>query len=150
MIFLEPIAKGILALHGLITLGTLVFLILSLVYYYKKDYPLGNKFTLWACLGYLLTFISGLLIYPVYEVKVSVEDFVINRPWAAGLFEIKELISALGLFAALALFVLSLVFLKMKEEKEVKKLYLSLIYLILLIFLFKAVVGFFLRGLHSV
>jgi hypothetical protein len=155
MIFLETSAKAFLGLHLLAALATLFFLFLAVLYLLfreEPDWQLGAKLTLWGSAAYVLTWALGLLIYPVFRVKVRAAYFDPQIPWATGLFEVKEHVGSLGLFAALALVLLTpLLQAKEKEtEKSVKKLYLTLLILVFLITVFKAGTGFFLRGLKSV
>lgn len=54
-------------------------------------------------IAYLVTFVLGALIYPVYRLDVRIALVEYRLPWAIGLFEIKEHWAALGL-AALPLY----------------------------------------------
>ena len=153
MIFLETSAKAFLGLHLLAAMATLFLLFLATLYLFwrpESDWRLGGRFTFWGSLFYILTWVLGLLIYPVFRVKVRAEYFDPELPWATGLFEIKEHIGSLGLFAALSLLVLTSFVPKREETNDSRKLYLILLWLVFLITIFKAGAGFFLRGLKSI
>ena len=47
--------------------------------------------------AYLMTFVLGALIYPVYRLDVRIALVEMRLPWAIGLFEIKEHWAAIGL-----------------------------------------------------
>lgn len=152
-LFLENYASILKSLHGgigilaLIALGFGVYLIIS---QRKIDWNAGLKASLVGILAYLLSFLFGLLIYPVFRIKVRAEYFDPKLPWLTGLFEIKEYIGVIGLFVALVLLGYYLFFKIDQAEKPIKQSFINLLFILFLITLFKAVVGIILGFYKSI
>ncbi|HEY3319514.1 MAG TPA: hypothetical protein VGP72_03450 [Planctomycetota bacterium] len=116
-IFLEGAAKWILVLHALsavVLIGSLAHLAWRALRGTLAARGLQNQWVLWS---YIVTFVSGVLIYPTYRYYVRALYF--ER--AEGLkpanffFEVKEHLSALGLILLLAYWLIS----RIADEKEV-------------------------------
>jgi hypothetical protein len=152
-LFLENYAPILKSLHGgigilsLLTLGFGVYLIIKRR---AIDWSSGLKSSLIGILAYLFSFVFGLLIYPVFRVKVRAEYFDPKIPWATGLFEIKEYVGAIGLFIAFVLLGYYLFFKIDQSEKPVKQSFINLLFILFLITLFKAIVGIILGFLKSI
>ena len=110
----------------------------------KIDWSSGLKASLVGIWAYVLTFILGLLIYPVFRIKVRAEYFDFKLPWLTGLFEIKEYVAAIGLFVALILLGYYYFFRIGEAEKPIKQSFINLLFVLFLITLFSACVGFLL------
>ena len=152
-LFLENYASILKSLHGgigvlsLIALGFGVYLIIS---QRKIDWSAGLKVSLVGILAYLLSFILGLLIYPVFRIRVRAEYFDPQLPWLTGLFEIKEYLGAIGLFIAFVLLAYYYFFKIEESEKPIKQSFINLVFVLFLITLFKAVVGIILGFYRSI
>jgi hypothetical protein len=92
----------------------------------------------------------GLLIYPVFRIKVRAEYFDPKLPWLTGLFEIKEYVGAIGLFIALVLLGYYLFFKIEQSEKPIKQSFINLLFVLFLIALFKAIIGIILGFYKSI
>jgi hypothetical protein len=57
----------------------------------------AKRYAFWTCVGYLVTFGWGVVIYPTYAYHVRYLFSDEHTPWATALFEIKEHILAVGL-----------------------------------------------------
>lgn len=153
MIFFENYAKLFLKAH--LAASIIVFVIMIFAFFYlalrsEPDWRIGRKLTLHSMIGYIIIWASGLLIYPVFRVRVRNNDFDINNPWLVGLFEIKEHISSIGLFLAIALIVLSLA-IKIKDaDKTVRQTYVSLLAFVLIIYFSMAAIAIYLTARHSI
>jgi len=152
-LFLENYASILKSLHGgigilsLVALGFGVYLIIT---QRKIDWNAGLKASLVGILAYLLSFLLGLLIYPVFRIKVRAEYFDPKLPWLTGLFEIKEYVGAIGLFIALVLLGYYYFFKIGEAEKPIKQSFINLLFVLFLITLFKAIVGIFLGFCKSI
>jgi hypothetical protein len=152
-LFLENYASIFKSLHGgigilsLIALGFGVYLIIK---QRKIDWNAGLKASLVGIISYLLSFILGLLIYPVFRIKVRAEYFDPKLPWLTGLFEIKEYVGAIGLFIALVLLGYYLFFKIEQSEKPIKQSFINLLFVLFLIALFKAIIGIILGFYKSI
>ena len=62
-----------------------------------KPQRVVQRYAYWTCVGYLVTFFWGVVIYPAYSYHVRYLYSDVNTPWATALFEIKEHILAVGL-----------------------------------------------------
>lgn len=146
-LFLENYSSILKSLHGgigilsLIALGFGVYLIIR---QRQIDWSSGLKASLVGIISYLVSFLLGLLIYPVFRVKVRAEYFDPKLPWLTGLFEIKEYVGAIGLFIALVLLGYYLFFKIDQSEKPIKQSFINLLFILFLITLFLAFVGIFL------
>ncbi len=150
MVFLETFVKGYLAVHLFLAIATFWGLLLGIYFLLvkkKSEWGIGNKIVLWSSVFYVLTWVFGLLIYPVFRVNVRAYNFDLNLKWATALFEIKEHVSSIGLFLALGLIVLSFYVLK---DENIKKIYLQFLLFLFLITLLGGIVGVLLTSLHSV
>ena len=119
-LFLENFASILKSLHGgigILSLLALAFGVYSIIIQRKIDWNAGLKASLVGILAYVLSFILGLLIYPVFRVRVRAEYFDPKLPWLTGLFEIKEYVGAIGLFVALVLLCYYLFF-KIEESEK--------------------------------
>lgn len=146
-LFLENYVSFLKSLHG--GIGILSFLGLAFGVYLtikqtKIDWSSGLKASLVGVWSYLLTFVLGLLIYPVFRIKVRAEYFDPKLPWLTGLFEIKEYIGAIGVFIAFVLLGYHYFFKIEEAEKPIKQSFINLLFVLFLITLFKAFVGVFL------
>lgn len=112
-IFLEAWAKVLLLLHAvtaIVLIGSVGHLGWECLHYLRgraRNVWLG---TVHARLGfaiYALVFLSGLLAYPTYRVRIRHDVFDRTMPWASNLFDIKEMWGAFGMAAFTALFVMS-------------------------------------------
>lgn len=153
MIFFEKVAGIFLGFHGLLSMITVIALFFCAGYVVLRKEPewrVGRILGLISSSGYILTFVLGLLIYPVFRVKVRVYDFDLMRPWATGIFEIKEHLSSLGLLAAIGILVIA-ISLKLEESSlPTKKLYASLVSATFLITAAVAVLGLILVVIHPI
>lgn len=148
--FLENIASILLVLHLLAVLGTIILLIAGasyLVFASDKNWITGVKASLYGAYGYIVSFVIGLLIYPVFRVDVRAADFDKLKPWATGIFEIKEHIGAIALFAAIAIIVLASST-DEKSDNSRKYLFSFLVGLTFFVFLIKFISGFILTGIN--
>ena len=152
MLFLENISSILLGAHLVAAIITLIALLAAaayLVFASEKDWQTGVRAAFWGAWGYIATFILGLLIYPVFRVNVRAADFDKARPWATGLFEAKEHIGAIALFAAIGILVLA----KTTDEKSDdnrKKVFIFLVSTVAVVFLVKFIFGFILSGLNRI
>ena len=148
MVIFDAIASGLLATHLFFVFLTACGVFLGSYFIFKKrDWEFGNKLVLLGSLGFVFTWILGILVYPVFRVAVRAANFDPNIPWATGIFEIKEHISSIGLLAALALLFLAF---RKQFTPETKKLYAFLLVVTLIVTLLTMAVGFILTGLDSV
>lgn len=154
--FLEPWAKLLLLLHAV----TAVVLAGSVGHLGYECFRVlrGPARRPWllrvhARLGfgiYLLQFLSGVLAYPTYRVRVRHEVFDPTMPWASNLFDIKEMWAAFGLAAFAALFAMS--FAVRPEAPEHRPMALGFAALGVLVFgitAFATVSGFYLVTFRS-
>lgn len=142
--FLETLAKSFLGFHGMISMVTLVSFLLSFGYLVLRQDPEWHKGRIWGLVGsvsYVITFVLGLMIYPVFRIQVRMYDFDINRQWATGIFEIKEHISVLAFFAVIVISILSLYRNLEESELWIKRLYFFSISISFLIILIISVIG---------
>lgn len=153
MLFLEPVIKIFLGLHGLVSVIALVALLLSFAYLVLREEPEWRTGRILGAIGgvsYLLSFVLGLLIYPVFKIRVRAYDFDISKQWATALFEIKEHISAVALFAVIGFLVINL-FKKLEESSpSIKKLYSSLISIAFFVTFVVSVLGLALVFVRSI
>ena len=152
-LFLENYASILKSLHGgigLISLFALGFGTYLIIKKAKIDWSSGLKTSLIGLWAYILTFVLGLLIYPVFKIRVRAEYFDRQLPWLTGLFEIKEYLSAIGLFIALVLLGYCYFFRLGESEKPIKQSFINLLFVLFLITLFSAFVGIFLGFYKSI
>lgn len=150
MLFLENISSVLLGIHMITAVVSLIVLLAAFSYIVlasDKDWESGVKASLYGAWGYIITFILGLLIYPVFRVKVRASDFDKVRPWATGIFEVKEHIGAIALFAAIAVIVLAGSTTDKSEDNR-KQLFAFLVATVAIVFIFKFIAGFVLTGLN--
>ena len=150
MLFLENMSSILLGAHLVAVLLTLIALLAAsayLVFASEKDWKTGVRAAFWGAWGYIVSFVIGLLIYPVFRVNVRAADFDKARPWATGLFEVKEHIGAIALFAAIAIIVLA-GSTNEKTENNRKTLFTFLVGTVALVFIVKFITGFILSGLN--
>lgn len=150
-LFLEnytPFLKGLHGGIGIISFFALAFGVYLIIKRANIDWSSGLKASLIGILSYIVTFISGLLIYPVFRIKVRAEYFDPKLPWLTGLFEIKEYLSAIGLFIALVLLGYFYFFRIEEAEKPIKQSFINLLFVLFSITFFIAFVGIFL-GFYS-
>lgn len=148
--FLENYASILLGIHLLAALVTLILLVAAssyLIFASEKDWATGVKASLYGAYGYLFSFILGLLIYPVFRINVRAADFDKVRPWATGLFEIKEHIGSIALFAAIAIIFLAKT-INEKTDSKTKRIFSFLVMTVFLVFALKFVFGFILTKLN--
>lgn len=152
MLFLENFASILLGAHLVAAVITLIALLAStsyLIFASEKEWGTGVKAALYGAYGYLASFILGLLIYPTFRVNVRAENFDKVKPWATGLFEVKEHIGSIALFAVLGIMILASTT-NEKSTKERKRLFTFLVGVITAIFIFKFISGFILAGLDKI
>lgn len=112
-IFLEPLAKLLLLLHAILAivlLGSVGHLGWECFYFLRgkaRNVWLGTVHARVGFVLYAAVFVSGLLAYPTYRVRVRHEVFDRTMYWGSNLFDIKEMWGAFGMAAFAALFVLS-------------------------------------------
>lgn len=152
MLFLETIAPSLMSVHGLLAGVAFLCLMFSFGYVVLREEPewrKGRIYGIWGSIAYIFTFVLGLLIYPVFRIKVRAYDFDVARQWATGMFEIKEHLSSFVLFAVIGILLLSLV--KMEHyTRATKKLYASLITVSFLLTATIAVIGLVLVSVRSI
>lgn len=152
-LFLEQYARIFMSFHGFISIIALASLGAGVYLLYKRakiDWGAGLTLSQVGIIGYIITFILGLLIYPVFRVKVRAEYFDPSLPWATGLFEIKEHIGSIGLFIAIALLLYYYAFEIADAQKPIKQSFITLLFLLFLITIAKAIIGVILVGLKSI
>ena len=146
-LFLENYASIFKSLHGgigvvaLFALGFGVYLVVKRA---EIDWSSGLKSSLIGLWAYILTFVFGLIIYPVFRIKVRAAYFDPELPWLTGLFEIKEFVGAIGLFIALVLLCYHYFFKIEEAEKPIKQSFINLLFILFLVTLFSSFVGVFL------
>ena len=89
VLFLEAYAKVFLSFHGFISFLAVVFMAAGVYLLYKRkaiDWGSGLSLVRWGGITYIVSFVLGLLIYPVFRVKVRAEYFDGSLPWATGIF----------------------------------------------------------------
>ena len=153
LIFLEDYVSLLKSVHagiGILSLLALGFGVYLIISRRNIDWSSGLKVSLIGLRAYLGTFILGLLIYPVFRIKVRAEYFDEKMPWLTGLFEIKEYVGAIGLFIALVLLGYYLFFKIDQAEKPIKQSFINLLFVLFLITLFEAFVGIFLGFFKSI
>lgn len=146
-LFLENYVSFLKSIHG--GMGYLTFFALAFGVYLtikrsKIDWSSGLKASLIGIWAYILTFILGLLIYPVFRIQIRAAYFDPQLPWLTGFFEIKEYVGAIGLFVALVLLGYYYSFKIEEAEKPIKQSFINLLFVLFLITLFKAFVGIYL------
>jgi len=144
-----PLLKSLHGGIGIISLLALGFGVFLIITQRRIDWNAGLKASLIGILGYIFSFVLGLLIYPVFRVKVRAEYFDQKLPWLTGLFEIKEYVSAIGLFVAFVLLGYYLFFKIADSEKPIKQSFINLLFILFLIALFGAAVGIFMGFFKS-
>lgn len=152
-LFLESLAKPFLILHLIVTIVAFGFLgvaVSFLVFKKNPDWDKGIRNAVRGSWGYIVTFITGLLIYPVFRVKVRAEDFDVSRQWATALFEIKEHTIAIALFAAIGILLYNYMTDIKKADEGTKKFYMYLVMFSFLAFVVAAIIGFILTGTKSI
>lgn len=153
-LFLENFASVLKSLHGglgIISLVALGFGVYLVVRRANIDWSSGLKASVIGIWSYIGVFALGLLVYPVFRIKVRANYFDPQLPWLTGLFEIKEYISAIGLFVALTLLGY-FYFLKniQDAERPVKQSFINLLFLLFFIDFFSVVVGIVLGLYRSI
>ena len=76
VLFLEAYAKVFLSFHGFISFLAVVFMAAGVYLLYKRkaiDWGSGLSLVRWGGITYIVSFVLGLLIYPVFRVKVRAE-----------------------------------------------------------------------------
>ncbi|MBI2038478.1 MAG: hypothetical protein HYT19_00960 [Candidatus Nealsonbacteria bacterium] len=152
-LFLENYAVFLKGFHGgigIISLFALGFGVYLIVKRAKIDWSSGLRASLVGIWAYILTFVLGLLIYPVFRIKVRAEYFDIKLPWLSGLFEIKEYLAAIGFFIALTLLGFYFFFRIGEAEKPIKQSFINLLFVLFLITFFSAGVGFLLSFYRTI
>lgn len=154
LLFLENFASVLKSLHGglgIISLAALGFGVYLIIRRPNIDWSSGLKASFIGIWSYVGVFVLGLLIYPVFRIRVRADYFDSQLPWLTGLFEIKEYVSAIGLFIALVLLGYFF-FLKniQDSEKPVKQSFINLIFLLFFIDLVSVVVGIVLGLYRSI
>jgi hypothetical protein len=110
-LFGSTVSNLLQASHSIFALVLVVSMVMGLAFLYIVAEPNWKHVRVavgTASLTYLVTFVFGLLIYPVFRVDVRAEMLDASVPQATGLFEIKENLAAIGAFVALSLLVLTL------------------------------------------
>ena len=107
----EPFVNLLQAAHGIFGFVLFVALLMACIFTFAvsaanwKHIAVSSSV---AAIAYLLTFLMGWLIYPVFRVDVRAAFLDKLNPWATGLFEIKEHLAAVGAFVALGVLSLAL------------------------------------------
>lgn len=153
VLFLEAYAKAFLSFHGFISFLAVVFMAAGVYLLYKRkaiDWGSGLSLVRWGGITYIVSFILGLLIYPVFRVKVRAEYFDGSLPWATGIFEIKEHLASIGLFISIALLLYYYAFEIQDAQKPVKQSFINLTFLTFIILVLNTIFGVILVGLRSI
>ena len=154
MVFLERLYEVLLLAHLLVTfvlVGCLTHNLLIVRNYlgskfgHKKRELYYVRVSLWS---YVIVYILGALIYPVFRTYIRADYFDPELPWATGLFEVKEHWGSLGL----ALFYVYY-YLRKSFEPDVEKdklwFYVPLCVLLNIIVWYKVIVGCYLSLLKG-
>ncbi|MBC8402299.1 MAG: hypothetical protein H8E14_12490 [Candidatus Marinimicrobia bacterium] len=154
-VFLESIAKILLFLHLVaifVLVGSMGHSLVIIVQYcfgnFIKEAKEGlyMKMSFWA---YLITFLTGSIIYPTFRVRVRAEYLDHLLPWATGLFEVKEHWAAIGMALFFGLYYLRRNF-NPAAEKEKLFLYVPLYMILNVIVLYSIYTGFYLTTLKGI
>lgn len=109
MLAFESASKWLLFFHFLTAViaggcaGHLGWQLYAYVSGKRDDLSLASLHAMITSVSYTMCFVLGMLIYPVFRVKVRYEYFDRALPWATGLFEIKEHFASIGLAVILGL-----------------------------------------------
>jgi hypothetical protein len=116
-----------------------------------RHYPAVRLHARLLAMLYGLTYVLGAAIYPTFRIRVRMEYFDKQLPWATALFEIKEYAATAALLAAVgaALLAYTLDF-RNPADRPYLPLFAGLIGFVLAVLLFNAGVGWYLTGLRSV
>lgn len=156
-IFLEGFVKPLLVLHALLAIVLLGSV--GHLGYESLWYLLGRARNVWlgtlhARVGFVLyaaNFALGVIVYPVFRVRVRHDYFDAHQPWATNLFDTKEMFAAFGLAAFAALFAMSFAVRPRDEgDRAMLPVFAGLGLLVSAVSIFAAVVGIILvtyRGL---
>src|SRR3990172_8560019 len=110
-IFGEKIYGWLAVFHSVAAFALVISLVMGIAFLYlvsEQNWRHIRNTGLVASLSYIVTFLFGWAVYPLWRVDVRAKIFNKEIPVGTGLFEIKEHLAALGLFAALVVLVLSL------------------------------------------
>jgi hypothetical protein len=100
---------------------------------------------------YGLTYALGAAIYPTFRIRVRMEYFDRQLPWATALFEIKEYAATAALLAAIGIALLDGVLdFRDPSDRPYLPLFAGLMSFVLTVLLFNAGVGWYLASLRSV
>lgn len=108
-LFLEGAARPLLVLHALVAIplagaATHLLLVCWKILRGKRPAPrLARLYARVVGILFVIDFGLGLLVYPTYRVRVRGLYFDHVAPWAANLFDLKEILFGLGLPMAAAL-----------------------------------------------
>lgn len=108
-----------------------------------------RTYALVALCTYVLTWLSGALVYPRY--RYLVRGLYLDRyaPWAANLFDLKENLATLGLPLALGTLLLSRDIRALRSDRQGQVLFGVLSLLVASISLFAVVSGFLVAGVRG-
>jgi hypothetical protein len=109
-LFLEGAARPLLVLHALLALalgGASTHLAIIMIRVWRGRAQPGRLVRMYSrTIGalFVIDFVLGLLVYPTYRYYVRGLYFDRYEPWAANLFDLKEILLGLGLPLALGVF----------------------------------------------
>ena len=110
-VFLEGFARPTLILHailGVTAVGAATHLAVYALFALRGRAGSGLRRFAWLAPALAVPqFAVGLCLYPVYRLRVRVEDFDKNAPFVAQLFDLKEHLAAIGLALLIAAAVLA-------------------------------------------
>ena len=153
MVFLEGIYEILLLAHLFATfvlVGSMTHNLICVIKYLGGKFGRAKREWLYVRISfwtYLITYVSGALIYPAFRVYIR-EDFDTNLRWATGLFEVKEHWGALGMGLFFVYYFLRKNF-KPDQEKDKLFFYASLCFLLNIILWYKVIVGCYLSLLKG-
>jgi hypothetical protein len=154
MVFLEDFYEILLLAHLIVTfllVGSMTHNLFCVIGYLRGRFVRQNlelrytKVSFWA---YIITYVSGVLIYPAFRVYIRGPYFDPQMPWATGLFEVKEHWGAIGLAFFCVYYFLRRSF-EPGREKEKLFLYVPLCFVLNLILWYKVIVGCYLSLLKG-
>lgn len=152
----EHIAKPLLFFHlvaGVTCVAASVHLLLRSTRAFQYPGRYAGQMRLHAAIlatAYLSSVILGGLIYPAFRIHVRHVLFDPSIPWATGLFEIKELLSTVGVIPVLGVVLFSRhLDTRAPEHRPYFPVYLGLIGFTLFVVVFNACCGWYLGTIRS-
>lgn len=137
------------ALHGLLVLVTLFAFVMGAIFLFavsSHNWKHIQITTLIGTLLYIFSFFIGISLLPNYDVNVRSAFLEVRAPNSVGLFEIKEHLSTIGFFVALALLVLVLFGHMRKATSARKQLFAALFCTLALLTLVASILAYVLAA----